>query len=166
MSSHGQWSVQCREAYRNLIFGKIKKVKSLSRVWLFVIPWTVAYQAPPSMGFSRQVYWSGLPFPSPGDLPHPGIEPLSPTFRADALTSEPPGILLIIATKWEVTPPDFLEWNSALRFGADGFASYLNFYTNISGGNGTEFHQMATKYYRQERFRNKIISWATKRTRG
>ena len=54
------------------------KVKSLSRVQLFVTPWTVAYQAPPSMGFSRQGYWSALPFPSPGDLPNPGIEPCSP----------------------------------------------------------------------------------------
>ena len=51
------------------------KVKSLSRVQLFVTLWTVTYQAPPSMGFSRQEYWSGLPFPSPGDLPDPGIEP-------------------------------------------------------------------------------------------
>ena len=47
-------------------------------VRLFATPWTVAYQAPLSMGFSRQEYWSGLPFPSPGDLPHPGIEPGSP----------------------------------------------------------------------------------------
>ena len=54
-------------------------------------PWAVAYQASPSMGFSRQEYWSGLPFPSPGDLPDPGIEPGSPTLAADALTSEPPG---------------------------------------------------------------------------
>ena len=52
--------------------------KWLSRVQLFVTPWTVAYQPPPSMGFSRQEYWSGLPFPSPGDLPDPGIEPGSP----------------------------------------------------------------------------------------
>ena len=51
----------------------------------------VAYQAPPSMGFSRQEYWSGVPFPSPGDLPDPGIEPRFPAFQADALTSEPPG---------------------------------------------------------------------------
>ena len=55
--------------------------------------WTVAYQAPPSMGFSRREYWSGLPFPSPGDLPNPEIEPGSPTFQADALTSESPGKL-------------------------------------------------------------------------
>ena len=54
-------------------------------------PWTVAYQSPPSMGFSRQEYWSGLPFPSPGDLPNPGIEPGSPAFQADTLTSESPG---------------------------------------------------------------------------
>ena len=67
------------------------KVKSLSRVQLFATPWTVAYQAPLSMGFSRQQFWSGLPFPSPGDLPNSGIEPESPALQADALTSEPPG---------------------------------------------------------------------------
>ena len=67
------------------------KVKSLSRVRLFVIPWTVTYQAPPSMGFSKQELWSGLPFPSPGDLPNPGIEPGSPALQADALPFEPPG---------------------------------------------------------------------------
>ena len=67
------------------------KVKSLSHVQLFATPWTVAYQAPLSIGFSRQEYWSGLPFPSPGDLPNPGIEPESPTLQVDALTSEPPG---------------------------------------------------------------------------
>ena len=55
------------------------KVKSLSRVRLFATPWTVAYQAPLYMGFSRQEYWSGLPFPPPGDLPDPGIEAASPT---------------------------------------------------------------------------------------
>ena len=52
-----------------------KKVKLLSHVRLFATPWTVAYQAPLSMGFSKQVYWSGLPFPFPRDLPNPGIEP-------------------------------------------------------------------------------------------
>ena len=56
------------------------KVKSLSRVQLFATPWTVAHQAPLSMEFSRQAYWSGLPFPSPGDLPNLGIEPGCPTF--------------------------------------------------------------------------------------
>ena len=69
----------------------IKDLKSLRCVLLFVTPWTIAHQAPPSMGSSRQEYWSGLPFPSPGDLPDPGIEPRSPIMQADALTSEPPG---------------------------------------------------------------------------
>ena len=67
------------------------KVKSLSRVRLFATPWIVAYEASPSMGFSRQEYWSGLPFPSPGHLPDPGIEPRSPALEADTLTSDPPG---------------------------------------------------------------------------
>ena len=58
------------------------KVKLLSHVWLFATPWTVAYQAPPSMGFSRQECWSGLPFPSPGDLPDPGIKPRCPALQA------------------------------------------------------------------------------------
>ena len=71
--------------------GKIMKMKLLSRVQLFATPWTVAYQAPPSMGFSRQECWNGLPFPSPGDLPNPGIEPGSPALQADALPFEPPG---------------------------------------------------------------------------
>ena len=57
--------------------GERKKVKLLSRVQLFGTPWTIAYQVPLSMGFSRQEYWSGLPLPSPGDLPDPGIEPRS-----------------------------------------------------------------------------------------
>ena len=64
---------------------------SLSHVQLFATPWTVACQAPPSMAFSRQEYWSGLSFPSPRDLPHPGIEPWSPKLRAGSLPSEPPG---------------------------------------------------------------------------
>ena len=64
---------------------------SLSRVRLFATPWIVAYQAPLSMGFSRQEYWSGLPFPSPGHLHNPGIEPRSPSLQANALTSGPPG---------------------------------------------------------------------------
>ena len=63
----------------------------LGRVRLFATPWTVGHQAPLSMGFSRQEYCSGLPFPSPGDLPNPGIEPRSPALQADDLLSEPPG---------------------------------------------------------------------------
>ena len=76
---------------------KVKvKLKLLSRVQLFVTPWTVAHQAPLSMEFSRQEYWSGLPFPSPGDLPDPGIELGSLALQADVLPSEPPGKPLIM----------------------------------------------------------------------
>ena len=67
------------------------KVKSLTLVRLLATLWTVAYQPPPSMGFSRQEYWSGLPFPPPGDLSHPGIEPGSLALQVDALLSDPPG---------------------------------------------------------------------------
>ena len=72
------------------------KVKLLSHVRVFATPWMVAYQAPLSTGFSRQEYWSGLPFPSPGDLPNPGIEPGSPALQTDALPSEPPGKPLLL----------------------------------------------------------------------
>ena len=67
------------------------KVKLLSRVRLFATPWTVARQAPLSMGFSRQECWSGLPFSSLEDLPDPGIEPGSPALWADSLPPKPPG---------------------------------------------------------------------------
>ena len=68
---------------------KVKvKLKSLSCVRLFATLWTVAHQASPSMGFSRQEYWRGLPFPSPGDLPNPGIEPGSPALQANSLPTE------------------------------------------------------------------------------
>ena len=70
-------------------------VKLLSRVRLFATPWTVAYQALLSMGFSRQRYWSGLPFPSQEDLPDPGMEPWSPTLQADVSL-----VLFIISGRW------------------------------------------------------------------
>ena len=63
----------------------------LSYVQLFATPWTVAHQAPLSMGFPRQEYWSGLPFPPPGDLLDPGIEPKSPALAGGFFTTEPPG---------------------------------------------------------------------------
>ena len=65
-------------AREDLLLWNISEVKLLSRVRLFVTPWTVAYRAPPSMGFSRQEYWSGLPFLSLGDLPNPGVKLRSP----------------------------------------------------------------------------------------
>ena len=67
---------------------QFSSVQSLSRVRLFVTPWTAARQVPLSMGFFRQEYWSGLPFPSPEDLPNPGIELGSPAFKADCLPCE------------------------------------------------------------------------------
>ena len=70
---------------------KDQRVKSFCRVRLFVIPWTIAHQAPPSMRFSKQEDWSGLPFPSPGDLPKPGMEPRSPALQADSIPAEPQG---------------------------------------------------------------------------
>ena len=82
--------------------GYLPLENTLSRVRLFAIPWTVANQAPQSIEFSRQEYWSGLPFPSPGDLPNAGIEPGSPTLQAHALPSEPIGKDAASASK-EVT---------------------------------------------------------------
>ena len=84
-------SLHLREPRIQSVSSGCVKVKLLSRVRLFATPWTVACQTPPSMGFSRQECWSGLPLPSPGDLPDPGIRLGSPALQADALTSEPPG---------------------------------------------------------------------------
>ena len=69
-------------------------VQLLSHVRLFETPWTIACQAPLSMGFSRQETWSALPFPPPGDLPDPGIEPTSPALAGRCFTAEPPGKLI------------------------------------------------------------------------
>ena len=81
-----------------------EKVKSLSHVRLFGTLWILAYQAPSSMEFSRQEYWSGLPFPSPADLPDPGIEPRSPALQTHALPSE-------LLWKWEelISPSQILD---------------------------------------------------------
>ena len=87
----------CREAYMYmcicLVFWFFNKEnrKLHSLVRLFVIPWTVACLVPVSMGFCRQEYWSGLPFPSPGDLPNSGSEPRSPALQADSLPTKPLG---------------------------------------------------------------------------
>ena len=87
-------------------------VQSLSCVRLFTISGTAACQAPLSVGFPRQEYWSGLPFPSPGDLPHPGTKPRSPTLQADSLPSEPPGAsVYIICVPKEITN----SWRAGIR---------------------------------------------------
>ena len=78
-------------------------MKFLSCVRLFAISWTVGYQALLSVEFSRQEYWNGLPFPSPRDLPDPGVKPRCPTLQADTLLSEPPGKPLLYCTLWQVS---------------------------------------------------------------
>ena len=70
---------------------RMRMLSRFSRVQLFVTLWTVARQAPLSLGFSSQEYWSGLPCPPPGDLPNRGIKPRSPTLQTGSLPSEPPG---------------------------------------------------------------------------
>ena len=78
--------------FKEIMAEKAKwKYKLLICVQLFSSPWSVAHQAPLSMGFSRQEYWSGQSFPSPGDLPDPGIKSRSPAFQVDSLPSEPSG---------------------------------------------------------------------------
>ena len=111
-------------------------MKSLCRIQLFATLWTIAYQAPRFMGFSRQGYWSGLPFPSPGDLPDPGIEPRSPTLQADALASEPPGRELF-----------FIFWDHRYNF--------------LSSFCRSKKHQLKLKQQRQyiRQFLDLNISW-------
>ena len=93
---------QMRSTVRTMIFSAAigaccrqvtRKCLSLSHVGLFATPWTIAHQVPLSVGFSRQEYWSGLPFPSLGDFPDPGIEPGSPALQVESVPSEPPGNL-------------------------------------------------------------------------
>ena len=84
-------SDQLREKHKHfpmMVMCRVCVCESLSRVRIFATPRTIAHQAPLSMGFSRQTYWSGLPFSSPGDLPDPGIEPGSPVLQADSLPFE------------------------------------------------------------------------------
>ena len=93
------------------------KVNSLSHVQLFVTPWTIAHQTPQSMEFSRQEYWSGWPFPSPGDLPSPGIEPRSLALQVDSLPSEPRGKPCCYHTT--------LQFSSSLRITTAQLASVI-----------------------------------------
>ena len=104
-----------------LVVGWKAKVKSFSHVWLFAAPWTVATQAPPSMEFSRQGYWSGLQFPSPRDVPDPGIKPRFPALQADSLPSEPHRILIILL--WIVWTKDQLF----LHFPTNHFMSMVRY---------------------------------------
>ena len=89
-NSSQSWNVYCGHA-RCMHSPACVHAQSLSRGRLFVTPWTIAYQAPLPTEFPRQEYWSGLPFPSPGDLPNPGIEPSSPALSGGFFTTEPSG---------------------------------------------------------------------------
>ena len=85
------------------------KMKLLSRARLFATPWTVVYQASPSMGFSSQEYWSGLPFPSPGDLPSQGIKPMSLHWQVDSLPLSHQGSPLIYSSMYmSITVSQFI----------------------------------------------------------
>ena len=97
--------------------GWVKWVKLLRHVQLFATPWTVTYQASLSMGFSRQGYWSGLPFPSPGDLPNQGIQHTSPALQADALPSEPPGMM---EAKWRIIIVNLSGYDHSWKIGSGG----------------------------------------------
>ena len=103
------------------------KVKSLSCVWLFATPWTVAYKPPPSMGFSRQEYWSGLPFPSPRDLPDSGIRPGSPALQTYALISEPPQHRYLLPT-WEL----YIQKLTRYLHLHDVWAPWLNQFSSVA----------------------------------
>ena len=81
------------------------------------LPWTVAHQAPPSMGFSRQEYWSGLPFPSPGDLPDPGIEPVSPALQVDSLQPSRQGRPYVIMYLYKPTECRIPGVNPSVNYG-------------------------------------------------
>ena len=91
------WNALCWDFHRVFFIRPLLKCHHLSggglvaKSYLFVTPWTAAYQAPLSMEFSRQEYWSGLPFPFPVDLPNSGIKPKSPALQVDSLPTEPPG---------------------------------------------------------------------------
>ena len=95
-------------------------INRFSPVRLFKIPWTVAHQAPLSLGFPRQEYWGGLPWPSPGDLPDPGIEPGSPALQADSLPSEPPAVRV---------SPIIRQWGSISLKGTLYFNLFFSFFS-------------------------------------
>ena len=93
MEPQSETLLQIESLQITLLNGVAAAAQLLSHIQLFATPWTVAHQAPLSLGFSRQEYWSGSPFPSPGDLPDPGIKPGSLALQVDSLLSEHQGSL-------------------------------------------------------------------------
>ena len=111
-----------------------KKVKLLSHIGLFATPWTIAYKASPSMGFSRQEYWSLLPFPSPGYLPDPGIEPQFLALQSDSFPYEPSGKPL--CRKWTMWSfKDGVPLHMWERLSQSVVFSCRIFWANETGGN-------------------------------
>ena len=108
-SVKGTWSIN------EFLISPASLPQSLSRVQLFVNLWTVARQAPLPMEFSRQEYWSGLPFPSPGDLPHLGIKPCSSAFQADSLLSELPGKPSSVQFSYSAVSDSATPWTIACQ---------------------------------------------------
>ena len=105
------WEASLSTVYiQHRIYLYIHKHSALSHVRFFVIPWTVTRQAPLSMGFSRQEHWSGLPCPSPGNLPNPGIKPRSLALPAESLPSKPPGSPYMCVCVYTHTHKAQLEW--------------------------------------------------------
>ena len=97
----------CKYFYMNVFYACV--LSHFKHVRLFATLWTISCQALLSMGFSRQGYWSELPFASPGDLPHPGIKPRSSTLQADSLPSEPSGPFKIFKTLGSCFPANVLQ---------------------------------------------------------
>ena len=145
------WYIQTIEYYSSFKKKerKWKKVKgkSPSHVRLFTTPWTVAHQAPPSMGFSRQEYWSGVPFPSLEDLPDPWIKRRSLAFQADALTSEPPGKprkkeTLPLVTTWMKL--EGIKWKKTER---QAVPTYIHIDVYITHRNRVEWWLLGAKMW-------------------
>ena len=149
-----QW-VSSSHLVAKVLSHSCEQVKLLSHVQLFVTPWTIAHQAPPSMEFSKQEYWSGLAFPPPGDLPNPGIKPGSPALRADALISELPGNPI-----WESYNP---KWG--FLGGSDGKESACNARgQGLIPGSGRypgEWNSNPLQYSCPENFMDRGAWWAT-----
>ena len=122
------------------------KVKLLSCVPLSATPWTVAYQAFPPMGFSRQQYWSGLSFPSPGDLPDPGIKPRSLALQADALPRANQHPVLKRALRSNSNLESLFEKGSGQRVHSTGEILNCNFGgSHLQSQRANKYHQFACK---------------------
>ena len=147
-----------------------RKCELLSLVWLFSTPWTVAHQAPLSMEFSKQEYCSGLPFPSPGDLPDPGIKPRSPALQADFFffftvwaTKEAPIITLETLKYWcPRFTLDELNQNHWKWFPALFYFKLLGYFSCTTGVENNWPVVMATQYkwglWKQDSFL-RCLSW-------